>query len=289
MLPHVANALTHLETALVAAKHPRLLCSFGKDSVVVLDLAAAHGLRDVLLFEDPYEVMDWAHVRTCTQRWNLSVKMPPRGRSQLYFVNGQAHLLSLPPVARAAYVAVPTTLRVDSAITPTNFVCTDDDLRATHGATVAWETDLLVLGYKLVDTEARACGFGQQHLNGAAWQAHRDRMAQLGPHFDFIPARGVRGCAPLFGWTDADVWSYVEAAKLPVSSLVYDLKTLQKRPAPPACARCHDPAGPIEVFCPKWDTTLLNLGALRQDDGLLDLLKLGVLTADEFTALREAA
>lgn len=254
------KALAVLETALKESKNPYVLSSFGKDSLAALSLAARCGVRKVLYLEDRDEIVDEDHIQRTVEKYQLEVTRMNSGRALLYFIDDQPFLLGLPFVNRTTMMPIPTNL--DPYKAGEAFTCVDDRLSADHGACLDLDTDLLISGFKLADWEDNTCRTFVDRLSGSTKETY---LSQYRHVMELAP--GVKLVSPLLTWSHADVWDYLDAEGIVASPLMYDGRS--RRPhANRACVRCHDPALPGKVLCPKTGKEITNLGHFTRDSDL---------------------
>lgn len=276
-------ARTRIAAALDAAKRPALMCSFGKDSIVLLDMLARFGVRDVLYLENIDEVVDRDYIAAVTERYALRVHTLPKGRGVLFFVRGSAQFFCFPFVSPTVAIPVPMTLTPWDA-SADNFMCVDDELRADLGTTVPYDFDLLFWGQKRADLldGGGACLPWFPMLSPGAQAGYHARMTPRAPEWTL---GDIACCSPLYDWSQDDVWEYIAAHALPVSSRVYDGRA-RRLHRNNACFRCHDPSQPAIVACPKLNRGITNLGAVTAPDGLAQLARLGLISDAEMKELQ---
>lgn len=235
---------------LAAARRPVLLSSFGKDSVLLLEMARRSKLPfDVLWYRDAFEGGEEAETRfgkELAAEWDLSVYSYPshdrylvRAGERLTLVSeydvggdvipllqdieeGERCALSL---ARAS-VAGPSN---HGATAPTT--TTAPTAPTTAAASISFPWDVTLTGFRFEDAH-EATGPAPFPPDGTRWGA-------------------TRFFAPLREWTAEEVWEATAALSLP-----YDMRRYGERGLSPEaevadlalCARCLQSAGP--VFCP---------------------------------------
>lgn len=273
----VIRAHAQIRRTLKTAQRPAVMCSFGKDSLVLVDLLTRYGVRDVLYLENIDEVVDNEYITTIVERYGLRVHPLPRGRGVLFFVRGTAQFFCYP------FVSATTMLSVPMALPPWTgagaYLCVDDELRAVHGAVVPYDFDVLFFGNKHVDLRdgGGACLPWYPMLSAAAQDAYRHRMTPTTPRWRF---QTLVGCSPLLDWTQDDVWAYIDDRHLPVSANVYDAHRQRRLHTTRACYRCHDPNLPATVLCPRVGAPITNLGAFLPPT-LAPMVALGLMSEAE--------
>lgn len=283
-LKHIVDALGVIRTALARAQHPAIMCSFGKDSLALVELCARFGLRRVLYIEDRDEVIDEEHKARIIERYKLDVTQLPSGRAIFYTIAGAPHLLGLVCISPNAYMQVPTNM--DPYVEGEPFLCLDDRLSATHGTLPSEPVDCLFIGFKLADWESNACRIYVDKFPPEMREAYLARTMPSTAYWQ--PSPDLAMCAPLLHWSHDDVWDLLDRNHIQASPKMYapDHTKLEYRHR--VCYRCHDEAGTQVVQCPKLGTSLFNLGSSGTGKlGLLDLQRVNALTADEARALLE--
>jgi hypothetical protein len=245
--------------------------------MVVVDMLAAFGVRDVLFLEDLDEYVDHDYIRQMTAKYRLNVVRIPKGRALFFIVGDTPLLLSLPYISRKHMTPVPTNV---DPWTSGRYTCIDDELRAPHGTIVDDEGDLFFLGFKVSDVTSGNCVTFIDKLPPEMADARKRLAEGLGTLFPFVG--DVQGCAPLARWSDDDVWDYIETYKVPYSVRVYNNR--KRLPyGNPCCYRCHDHREAGVVFCPKVQQYITNLAHFTHptDLTLKALTRLGFITPTE--------
>ena len=273
-------AATHriIETALRRSpEHPCVMLSFGKDSSVLAHLVHEHGVRDALYLEDVDEPVDDEHVAEMVRRYELRPTYLNRGRAVFHVVGGEPMLTTF--VALSDRVVVPMPRALDPYVPGEPFACVDDELRASHGAMLEHPADLIFSGQKLIDPMTSTCRSLMK--TDRIRRRHVQTQAALGHEHELLP--GIWYCQPLYGWTDQQVWDYIDKAGIPWSHVMYNDQRQQRRRLNPACVRCHDSRETSIVSCPKRDgKTVINLAAWTKEDDLhlLRLERIGLMSQE---------
>jgi hypothetical protein len=279
-----ARLIIESELARLRPIYPRVMSSFGKDSLAVIDLAAQFNIRDVLYIQDLDEVYDEEYIQWVIGHYSLSVTRCALGRAIFLPFKDQPLFMSFPFVNQRAVTPIPTTMRRWEGTG--RYVCLDDELRTTRGIVSPVDTDFLIIGFKLSDVEKATCPVPHDKLPLEARNARRNTIAKKGPCFELAP--GVPAVAPLFWWSDDEVWDYLERHGLPVSARTYDGHT-KREPSARWCTRCHDPHASSLMWCPKVQTEILNTAALTNPlpSAIHALQMMKILTEDEAFQLLE--
>lgn len=277
------TARTRIERTLRRSKRPAIMCSFGKDSLVLCDLLADYiDVPDTLYLENIDEIVDAEYNAMIVERYGLRMHLLPRGRGVLFFVRDTAQFFCFP------FLSSQTMLPVPMSLTPWtgkgDYLCVDEELRATHGTVVSYNFDALFFGHKRCDLldGGGSCLPWFPLLSDASKRAYHARMTPQSPYWKI---NEMAACSPLYDWSQADVWAYIEAHGLPISEKVYDpIARTRRLHTNQACFRCHDPSLPAKVHCPKLGQPITNLGALMPR-GAQDLVPLGMLEPREVEEL----
>lgn len=231
-----------------------LMCSFGKDSMVLLHLCRevlphygldAHSYPiPIIFYRHPYFAAKHEFADKIIQSWALETYSYPPGACGIKYNNERLEL-----VARyhfgSSNMDVP--LNTEPPIARRDFVCGLQWLLRPKitGMLFPWRT--VYIGHKSSDVDPFE---GPVPLNCEASEAG-----------------DVNLVFPLRYWSDADVWDYLEENKVP-----YDRRRYQDRAELPdrwlnpdyihACTRCIDPRNKDKtVNCPKLQCTVRNVGA----------------------------
>lgn len=277
-MTHIDQAHAYILDALSTAAKPMVMVSFGKDSLVLIDLLAAHGVKAVLYLEDDDEVIDRPFIQSVVDRYGLSVTRMNRGRGMFFVVKDQPLFLAFPFVSRQHFTPVPTNM-IPYTSSCQDFQCVDEMLSNERGAVLpSYDPDFVFCGFKKTDVNAKGC---LTFLNLLGADVVNDRLARISALTEIAP--GLPLCLPLLHWTDDQVWAYLKDRGLPWSHEVYDAAG-QRRPTEKQwCFRCHDPRESSIVFCPKLGRNVLNLPAMTQDTDLQleRLVRLGLMSTPE--------
>jgi 3'-phosphoadenosine 5'-phosphosulfate sulfotransferase (PAPS reductase)/FAD synthetase len=226
----LAGAHRVIKAALGVALRPAIMCSFGKDSMVVLHQARALGYRlPVIFHREPFLPRKYRFSRQMIARWDLTVyDFPPQGTAVQ--ANGeQVEVVNYYP-AGARPCALPTGLVApQTGETP---LCALHDFYLKPTGTFAYPWDVVLHGHKSSDIDP---------IYGAIPLA-----ADFARNLDSVSA-----AFPLRHFTDADVWEYHRRFAVPIHVERYDeaadyRERADKTANPdyfPACWACMQPGG----------------------------------------------
>ncbi len=233
-----AVALEFIRTVLRRAERPALMCSFGKDSMVVAHLlrTAGHQLP-VIFHREPFLPRKYAFARKVISLWNLTVYDFPPLTTAVAEKDGTMEIVNYYP-AGARPCALPTGLVAPAE--GERALCALHDFYLKPTGTFHYPWDVVFHGHKSCDHDPI---YGPVPL-----------AADFARNLD-----SVSPAFPLREWTDEDVWAYHEQHQLPVHLERYEQidgawrERADKRRNPdyfPACWACMT-AGGGAVPCPR--------------------------------------
>jgi 3'-phosphoadenosine 5'-phosphosulfate sulfotransferase (PAPS reductase)/FAD synthetase len=223
---------------------PAVMCSFGKDSMVLLHLVReALGNVPVIYHRHPWFPAKNEFADSIIRSMGLEVHDYPPSMCGVKFDDNSLEL-----VARYAFgnSGIDLPMNVEQPIPRRDFVCGLNDWMMRPKAAVEYPWRTAFIGHKSSDVDQFE---GAVPLNA-----------------DHVAAGGVDIVFPLRDWTDADAWDYIETNHVP-----YDKRRYHNRAELPdkwlnpdylhACTKCIDPRNDArEVFCPKLNVSVPNVG-----------------------------
>lgn len=226
------------EKELATAASPGLLCSFGKDSLVLLHLFRHLRLPVVTMIPPVLNQAEWANGLRVAQEWGVAI----------YGINPEASVL----IEKNGYIAVQTRygpLGWQQSVRPGTACLKDAIFVRTPAVNEPLPFDMLIAGQKKGDPNF------------------------LGETMDDVPAKttinGQTVLHPLRNWTDKDIWDYIDAYQIPVDVARYDVKaraeidnTKASNDRVHGCVACLDHRNiGQDVLCPKTGTATPCLAA----------------------------
>lgn len=230
---------------------PAVMCSFGKDSLVLLHLCQNHGNDQwpILFYREPSARPNkYRHAMALVDDWNLRVyDYPPAGTSMTRGQNGHVDVVN-----HYLQGSVRCDLRVgidpqsEDLITQGRaYHCAKDDFLNRPLGRMDFPWDCVLLGHRGDDTDILVGDVGL-----------RTDIKQMPGGADWL--------FPIRTWTEQDIWDYIEGEGLPFQHTRYQhRKEIEEKTFNPdfhtACTRCMDPARPDIVFCPKLQKEITNI------------------------------
>lgn len=223
-------------------KNPIVMSSFGKDSMVLLDLIKRCGYKLPILFhKEPFEPKKYMFSNRIILEEDYTVYDYPPMRTGIV-KNGEAMEIANFYQLGNSYSYLPTGIRENE-----KGLCGLLDLYSKPLSLFNYPWDLVFLGHKSTDIDPI---FGPVPVNQNV--IHSDIC-------DFI--------LPLAAFTDTDIWSYIEAFDVPYNDKRYDknngYKEFQDITYNPdyfhACINCIDRDKPDVVYCPKVNKSIPNI------------------------------
>lgn len=249
MPPHVQESLDQIKRLGQNFLRPAVLSSFGKDSLVLLDLVKQAGFAwPVVFFREPRFPEKYAFANRVIEDSGLTVyDYPARGRSVLA-QNGRVEIVNHYPFG-AKEILVPMNLHEPEGFVG-KYVCAKDDLLSAPVGNFAVPWGVFLCGHRDKDNDPTQ----------GSLKLHVDQKQTVGcPTIAF----------PLRAWTDEQIWAYIQEHDLPIHADRYEYRNgawLEKenKAANPdwfaACSRCLDKNGPEYVYCPKARGMINNIG-----------------------------
>jgi 3'-phosphoadenosine 5'-phosphosulfate sulfotransferase (PAPS reductase)/FAD synthetase len=281
----IRQAHADIDIALTrATMEPYVISSFGKDSLVLLDMLSQHGVTNVLHLEDVDEVVDWPFIERTCERYRLQMTRLGRGRVLFGVINDTPVFTAMTFLSDRWLAVFPTQMKPYEG--QGSFVCVDQELSAMRTTALDVQFDCLFSGAKRADLTSKNCLSFMNLLpeplvekrarEEFATYVHRERQPNLW------------SCDPLLHWTDTDVWDYIVKYDVPWSRLVYNEDHTKRPTNAHWCYRCHDPRENSIVVCPRLGKSILNFSGMAHDSDLhLErLYRLGLLNAEEKEAIR---
>ena len=242
-----------IREALEQSTAPVLLCSFGKDSMVLLHLLRSMGLDlPVVFHRDPWFPHKYAFADRMIREWNLTVwDWQPvavslwHGKGIVAFTNH--YQIGQKPTGEPVTCSVPKNILPPVEGKP--YLCGLADLMHRPTGTFQYPWDMAFIGHKSSD---------------------QDQIAGRVPlHTDLVRVdHGPTGAFPLRHWTDDDIWDYTDRFAVPVQTDRYYRDDLGWDELPDktansdywtACMACIDRRNGPVVDCPKLKRQVRNV------------------------------
>jgi hypothetical protein len=231
-------ALELLSEILPRHERPVVLSSFGKDSMVLLDLVERTGRKlPILFFREPHCPKKYLFAeRVIRERDYVVYDYPPR-YTMVSAAKGVIEIISFYETLPGSLpLYVPTGIKAPVPDQP--FLCGLADIYGKPLGSFGFPWDVMLIGHKSSDVDPT---LGEIPLNTS-----------------YAPSRPAV-LLPLRHFTDEDVWTYTKLRHLPVNRLRYaelcgwrEFDDITYNPDYfYACTACIDPTQPEEVHCPK--------------------------------------
>ncbi len=240
-----ANKL--IERVVANYKRSVLMSSFGKDSMVLLEIVKQMGLRFPILFHrEPFFPKKYEFANGVIAQNNYTVYDYAPASTSISKNGQELEIINWYQVGPAKFAYVPTGIRTPRDGEP--FLCGYQDLYLKAFGSFAFPWDVAFLGHKSSDHDP---------ILGAIPLQVDIKVNDGGPDYAY----------PLRHFTDADVWEYHKRFNVPVNEKRYDLANNFKECADitfnpdyhHACVRCMDRDEPSVVFCPKLGCEIPNI------------------------------
>lgn len=232
--------------------------SFGKDSMVLVDLVRQHADLPVVFHREPFQPRKYQFAEGVIRDWNLRVHDFPPTSTACQEGNGEVEIVGYYQVG-AAYNMLPTGIRAPKD--GEDFVCGLRDIYQRPTGAFNWPWEALFHGHKASDHDPV---WGDIPINA-------DIHQNVGSASYVFPLRH---------WTDEDIWRYTEENGLPVHGTRYEKvdgrwreredKALNQDYVT-ACTACMSRTAPASVPCPKLGGKMVSnvSGQLRWADKVI--------------------
>lgn len=222
----VAYAHRVIEHTLASSHNPVLLCSFGKDSMVLLHLIEQHKRLPILFFRHPFHQHKYRFANSVIEKMGLVVHDYAPSYVEAHENGNEIGFLS-------HYQAGNKTLMVGCGIKNGGDLCALDNIYLRPQGAFVFPWDLVLVGHKSSDVDPI---IGPVPLNS-----------------DFVNGVGFPAISyPIRHFTDDDIWAYTKANNVPVHAERYIENFDDSNPDyVSACTACMSRNGNASVSCPK--------------------------------------
>ncbi len=239
----ISNALDVVRQIMNNSKNPVIMSSFGKDSMVVLDLIKRCDYKfPILFFKEPFFPTKYKFANEVILNNGYTVyDYPP-----LY--TGIVKKDKVMEIANFHQIGDETIYLPTGIKSPVNdiYLCALWDIYEKPTGTFKFPWDLVVLGHKSSDKDPILGGvpLNTQFLLGK-----------------------ISAAFPISEFTDEDIWEYIRRFNVPYNDLRYNKDDNFREFADitynpdyfPACTLCMDKDSSDVVHCPKLDTDIKNV------------------------------
>jgi hypothetical protein len=248
----IEHAQRCISTVLSRYHNPIAMSSFGKDSMVLLDLLKRLEVKLPILFHrEPSSPKKYAFANRIIEEEGYVCHDYPPSLTQIVKSGDDMQIVSHYQVGPKAFTWFPN--RIAPFVDGEPFLCGYRDMYMRPLGTFSYPWDVAFVGHKSSDTDL---------ILGAVPLAVDIRPTEGGCDFAY----------PLRYFTDADIWKYIERFSVPYNDRRYDPANGYKEYADitynddqfRACVRCMDRDQPAAVFCPLMGLEVGNIsGSLR--------------------------
>jgi hypothetical protein len=234
----VAYAHRVIEAAMASAKNPAIMCSFGKDSMVVLDMVRRHATLPIIFHREAFQPHKYRFANKVIDQMGLTVYDYTPCHTAVQESGDEVEIVSYYNIGSKTSV-VPTGIRAPQE--GESFVCGLTDIYLKPLGTFAFPWDFVFHGHKSSDIDPI---YGPIPIN-----------SDFAHHLGYVSA-----AYPIRFFTDEDVWRYTEENDVPFHAERYEKvdgvwgEKADKTFNPDymaACTACMKKGGPNSVPCPK--------------------------------------
>lgn len=265
--PELQDKINHackvFEEVLQNYRRPVLLCSFGKDSMVMLWMIREWFTKEIpiVLFKHPFFPRKYTYADRMISEWDLNVhqNIPPIG-SSLSCKDGKTEVIHHYSMGAGSLVVPIGKQDIEGR---EGWLCGIKDILSGPYGSYNWPWDVAFCGHRSTDVDPL---LGSIALR---CDVHQNPDSS---HLAF----------PLRHFTDDDIWTLHKAWGIPFDKLRYES---QENPVThtegtfnsdyfPYCNKCFDPFQPEFVVCPKTGLQITNIHSkLLKTEVKLDYMK----------------
>lgn len=233
-----------IEITLANSKKPVALCSFGKDSIVMLDLIRkVKPDINVIFFREPYFQQKFVYAQKIMADWNLTVYDYPPSYFNYILLDDYFEIFNYYYVNFYEYLILYTGCCKYDSEKP--FLCALDLLNRPTVPSYTFNWDCVFFGQKEIDPV---------HIT--------DKKVVLK---EICSMGNGLAVLPLKDWTDDNIWDYIKVNNLPYDKDRYENKNDIINPDKyPTCYECLDYKNGKIVDCPKQQKEITNIGKPKE-------------------------
>lgn len=195
----ISHAHKVIAAGLGMAKSPCIMCSFGKDSIVLLHMVMQQKKLKVVFHREPFQHHKYEYASRIIRDWDLHTLDYPPSQTAVQEKGNEFYVINHYQAGNN-YIFLPTGLRQDSR---PGALCALDEIYHKPTGSFNYPFDVAFVGHKSCDVDP---------VNGAV-PLNSDFAKNVG---------AVTTCYPLREFTDADIWRYIEDNKLPIHHERYE-------------------------------------------------------------------
>gem|GEM_PF-5865374 len=234
----IEKAISDIRKAADLLGNPIVLCSFGKDSMVLLDLAMkADKTIPVLYFSMPFAQKKNSFSHRIMEEWGLTVYSYPHGAVDFLYRNKQMDVYYIYDTVGSGLCLARGLVRTDAP----SLCIKRDFLNQPLTPSYMYKWNVTFSGHKDCDVDPV---MGAIPLKSA--------MKPLGKTVLSYPLKD---------WSDDDIWRYIKKNNIPYNKERYDFKNIEfNNDYYECCFKCLDPLEDGLVFCYCENKEIINEG-----------------------------
>jgi phosphoadenosine phosphosulfate reductase len=235
-----------IELGLKSSSNPVLLCSFGKDSIVVLDIIRKLGHNiPVIFFREPFYQEKFVYAQKVMADMNLDVYDYPPSVIDYIQLEGYFEVFNY------------YSMGVNSHLLLYGGTCGYDKDKPYLCAINNWLNRPTIDGFKF---NWDCVFFGQKEAD-PTYITNKVKLKEIYPMNNHCI-----GVLPIKNWTDEDIWEYIKENNVPYDKDRYDNKNDIINPDKfPTCFDCLDYRNGKEILCPKINKLIPNISKSKEE------------------------
>lgn len=239
----IALAQEFIKECIGASKDPVCLCSFGKDSLVMLHMILQIKKVPVIYWREPFYQSKFRHVQEVAEKWNLEIYDYPPSFTNYLCLDDYFDVYNYYDVG-GVYMNLFTGTR--------NYTDNDEEYLCA--------VNDLIMRPKIPSYEFK-------------WDCIFHGHKQCDPLYvtDYIELPKVKIFGqgiltlPIKDWTDEDIWEYIHHYDLPYNKDRYDNQDESRNnDLFPTCHDCLDPKNPNGCYCKKYKKQISFVGKTKE-------------------------
>lgn len=241
----VAETKAFIEECFAASRNPVCLCSFGKDSLVMLHMVMQVKKVPVIYWREPFYQSKFRHVQEVAEAWDLDIYDYPPTYTDYLCLEEYFDVYNFYDMGNRTYMNLFTgTCNYKDG---EKYLCAVNDLiKRPKVPAYEFKWDCIFHGHKQSDP---------------LYIADRIELPRVK-----IFGNGLL-TLPIRDWTDDDIWEYIHHYDLPYNKERYDDQNESRNnDLFPTCHDCLDPKNENGCFCKKYNCKVPFVGKTKEQN-----------------------
>jgi len=242
----VALAKEFIRECFAASTNPVCLCSFGKDSLVMLHLILSIKKVPVIYWREPFFQSKFRHAQQVSEAWDLTVYDYPPTYTDYLCLDNYFDVYNFYDMGSRAYMNLYTGTR-NYKETDEKYLCAVNDLIKRP----------LVPAYDF----RWNCVFHGHKQSDPIYVTDKIELPKVK-----IFGNGILAL-PIKDWTDDEIWEYIHEYNLPYNKERYDdIDETRNNDLSPTCHDCLNPENKDGCYCKKYGCNVNFVGKTKEQN-----------------------